>query len=164
MRRTPPQNLQPVGNLDLGAEGFIAPNRSLKVRPSASLERGAISTSGETAFSDTNLTPATSYFYRVIATNTAGDSAPSPVVSVTTFQTSPRHLPGHLHSAAQWRKNHARDPAVRTKVKSLAIRNRDGSIYKNQIHPTPPFQETIHWASPRDHPPAGPDLPSSRRR
>lgn len=37
-----------------------------------------------TTFTDSNLTPSTQYFYRVVATNVVGDSDPSNVVSVTT--------------------------------------------------------------------------------
>jgi titin len=38
-----------------------------------------------TTFSDTGLAPGTTYWYRVIATNAAGDSAPSDPVSTTTL-------------------------------------------------------------------------------
>jgi lysophospholipase L1-like esterase len=40
---------------------------------------------GETAFSDTGLAAGTEYFYRVLAFNSGGDSAPSTVVNATTL-------------------------------------------------------------------------------
>jgi titin len=45
-----------------------------------------VATTGQdvTASSDTGLAPGTTYSYRVFATNAAGDSAPSDVVSATT--------------------------------------------------------------------------------
>ncbi len=50
-----------------------------------------------TTYSDTALTPSTTYHYRVIATNTAGDSAPSPVATATTLaDTEPPSAPTNL--------------------------------------------------------------------
>jgi phosphodiesterase/alkaline phosphatase D-like protein len=43
-----------------------------------------VGTSVTTAFTDSGLTPSTTYFYRVIASNSVGDSAPSNVASATT--------------------------------------------------------------------------------
>jgi hypothetical protein len=43
------------------------------------------STTTSTAFSDTGLGPASTYFYRVFATNAGGDSAPSASVNATTL-------------------------------------------------------------------------------
>ena len=48
-----------------------------------------IATPGGTSFTDSGLTPATTYFYRVLATNTLGDSAPSNVASATTQASLP---------------------------------------------------------------------------
>ncbi|MDP9221023.1 MAG: DUF4082 domain-containing protein, partial [Actinomycetota bacterium] len=42
-----------------------------------------------TVWSDSGLTPATTYFYRVIATNAAGDAAPSNVLALTTLPNPP---------------------------------------------------------------------------
>jgi predicted phage tail protein len=41
-------------------------------------------TAGATTFSSTGLTPAKTYWYRIIATNSAGDSAPSATATATT--------------------------------------------------------------------------------
>jgi len=43
-----------------------------------------VGTSTTTAFTDTGLSPSTTYYYRVLASNTAGDSAPSSVALATT--------------------------------------------------------------------------------
>lgn len=48
----------------------------------------AISAANTTSFTDRNLLPGTTYSYRVIATNTVGDSTPSAAVSVSTPLTS----------------------------------------------------------------------------
>jgi hypothetical protein len=45
-----------------------------------------------TSFTDTGLTQSTSYHYRVIASNVAGDSAPSPAASIATLADSPGEL------------------------------------------------------------------------
>ena len=133
-----------------------------------------ITTSAETSFMNTGLTPAITYYYRVLATNSAGDSVPSSVSSATTLQDAPPPPPppgpgpggtcpsgsikvnpgDNIKSIIQGASSGqticiapgtyqgtfitppngvsiiARDPAVRTKVKSLAIRNSNGSIYK----------------------------------
>lgn len=54
-----------------------------------------ITTTGQdvTGYSDTGLTPGTKYSYRVVATNTAGDSEPSAVVSATTASETPTDAP-----------------------------------------------------------------------
>ena len=59
---------------------------SYKVQRSADGSAGwiQVGTSTGTAFTDTGLTPTTTYFYRVVASNSAGDSAPSNVASATT--------------------------------------------------------------------------------
>jgi hypothetical protein len=44
-----------------------------------------VGTSVATTFTDTGLTSSTTYFYRVLASNSAGDSGPSNVVSATTL-------------------------------------------------------------------------------
>jgi hypothetical protein len=43
-----------------------------------------VGTSSATSFTDTGLNPSTTYFYRVLASNGTGDSAPSNVASATT--------------------------------------------------------------------------------
>jgi len=40
-----------------------------------------------TTYTDTNLTPKTTYYYKIIATNSAGDASPSNIISATTFTT-----------------------------------------------------------------------------
>jgi fibronectin type 3 domain-containing protein/lysophospholipase L1-like esterase len=60
-----------------------------------------VGTTGQnvTTFQDTGLSASTTYFYRVVATNSAGDSAPSSVVSATTMaspDTQPPTAPGRL--------------------------------------------------------------------
>ncbi len=48
-----------------------------------------IATPGGTSYTDSGLAPATTYYYRVLATNTLGDSAPSNVASATTQASLP---------------------------------------------------------------------------
>src|SRR5207244_11734088 len=48
-----------------------------------------VGTSTTTSFTDSGLSPATTYFYRVIASNNAGDSAPSASASATTANLLP---------------------------------------------------------------------------
>jgi fibronectin type 3 domain-containing protein len=48
---------------------------------------------GVTAFSDTGLSASTTYWYRVVATNSGGDSAPSTTVSVTTLAAADTQAP-----------------------------------------------------------------------
>jgi fibronectin type 3 domain-containing protein/lysophospholipase L1-like esterase len=48
-----------------------------------------ITSSGVTTYSNTGLQPATTYSYRVIATNAGGDSPPSPVATATTVSLPP---------------------------------------------------------------------------
>jgi hypothetical protein len=43
-----------------------------------------VGTSNSTTFTDSGLSPATTYFYRVLASNSVGDSGPSSVVSAST--------------------------------------------------------------------------------
>jgi fibronectin type 3 domain-containing protein len=52
-----------------------------------------------TTFTDTNLASATTYFYRVIATNAGGNSSPSSVASATTFPPPPAAPTGVAASA-----------------------------------------------------------------
>src|SRR6266852_4342766 len=52
--------------------------------PDGSTGWSQVGTSTTTAFTDTGLSPSTTYFYRVVASNSAGDSAPSNVSSATT--------------------------------------------------------------------------------
>jgi hypothetical protein len=52
--------------------------------PDGTTSWSQIGSTSATTFSDTALNPATTYFYRVRAGNTAGDSPPSTVVSATT--------------------------------------------------------------------------------
>ena len=56
---------------------------------------------GVTSFTDTGLTEATSYSYRVTATNAAGNSAPSATQSVATQPAAPTGLAATVVSAAQ---------------------------------------------------------------
>jgi fibronectin type 3 domain-containing protein len=55
----------------------------------------AVATTGQNVatYSDTGLSPSTTYFYRVVASNSGGDSAPSAVASATTAATSPSPPP-----------------------------------------------------------------------
>ncbi|TMG61968.1 MAG: fibronectin type III domain-containing protein [Chloroflexi bacterium] len=52
--------------------------------PDGSSGWAQVGTSSATRFTDSGLTPSTTYFYRVIAGNSIGDSAPSTVASATT--------------------------------------------------------------------------------
>src|SRR5206468_13020771 len=52
--------------------------------PDGSSGWAQVGTSSATSFTDSGLTPSTKYFYRVIAGNSIGDSAPSTVASATT--------------------------------------------------------------------------------
>ncbi|TMF32017.1 MAG: fibronectin type III domain-containing protein, partial [Chloroflexi bacterium] len=52
--------------------------------PDGSSGWAQVGTSSATSFTDSGLTPSTTYFYRVIAGNSIGDSAPSTVASATT--------------------------------------------------------------------------------
>jgi large repetitive protein len=67
----------------------VAGETGYKVQRSADGTTGwaEVGTTGadETTFSDTGLAAATSYYYRVLATNSAGDSTPSAVVNATTL-------------------------------------------------------------------------------
>jgi fibronectin type 3 domain-containing protein len=62
----------------------------------------AIGTTGQnvTTYADTGLAAGTTYFYRVVATNTGGDSAPSTVGSATTLPTPPPAPTGLTAAAA----------------------------------------------------------------
>ena len=53
-----------------------------------------------TSFSDTGLAASTTYFYRVVATSGAGDSAPSAVVSATTQAPPPPRAPTGVTATA----------------------------------------------------------------
>src|SRR4029077_16591428 len=57
-----------------------------KIQRSADANTGwtQVGTSSATAFTDSGLSPATTYFYRVLASNGTTDSAPSSVASATT--------------------------------------------------------------------------------
>jgi fibronectin type 3 domain-containing protein len=57
--------------------------------PDGSTGWSGVGTSTGTSFADINLTPATTYYYRVFANNSAGDSASSTVVSATTKPVPP---------------------------------------------------------------------------
>jgi hypothetical protein len=57
--------------------------------------------SGVTTFTDTGLTEATSYTYRVTATDAAGSSAPSPTLSVATQPAAPTGLTATVVSGGQ---------------------------------------------------------------
>jgi len=59
-------------------------NYKIQRSPDGSTGWTQVGTSTTTAFTDTGLSPATTYFYRVLASTTAGDSAPSNVASATT--------------------------------------------------------------------------------
>jgi titin len=52
------------------------------------------------SFSDVGLAASTTYFYRVLATSPNGDSAPSAVVSATTFAPPPPGAPGGVTATA----------------------------------------------------------------
>jgi fibronectin type 3 domain-containing protein/lysophospholipase L1-like esterase len=62
----------------------------------------AIRSADVTSYSDTGLTPATAYSYRVVATNSAGGSPPSPVASATTLDndTIPPTVPKGLKAVS----------------------------------------------------------------
>ncbi|MFY9615690.1 MAG: N,N-dimethylformamidase beta subunit family domain-containing protein [Candidatus Dormiibacterota bacterium] len=64
---------------------------SYKIQRSADGTSGwaQVGTSTATGYSDTGLSPATTYYYRVLASNGAGDSAPSGMASATTAQVPP---------------------------------------------------------------------------
>ena len=53
--------------------------------PDGSSAWSQVGTSSTTSFSDTGLAPSTTYYYRVLAGNSVGDSAPSNVASATTL-------------------------------------------------------------------------------
>ena len=53
--------------------------------PDGSSGWAQVGTAATTSFSDAGLTPSTTYFYRVVATNAVGDSPPSAVASATTL-------------------------------------------------------------------------------
>jgi phosphodiesterase/alkaline phosphatase D-like protein len=52
--------------------------------PDGSTGWAQVGTSNSTSFTDSGVSPATTYFYRVLASNSVGDSAPSNVASATT--------------------------------------------------------------------------------
>src|SRR5207244_679297 len=60
-----------------------------------------VGTTTTTSFSDTGLSAATSYYYQVLASNTAGNSAPSNVASATTMPAAPTNLTAAAASASQ---------------------------------------------------------------
>ncbi|HEV2034154.1 MAG TPA: fibronectin type III domain-containing protein [Candidatus Dormibacteraeota bacterium] len=57
--------------------------------PNGSTGWTQVGTSSTTAFTDTGLPPSTTYFYRVLASNSSGDSGPSNVASATTANLLP---------------------------------------------------------------------------
>ena len=60
----------------------------------------ATTTTGATAFADMGLTAATTYAYRVIASNASGDSAPSATAAATTLPSTPSPPTGVTAAAA----------------------------------------------------------------
>lgn len=68
--------------IDVGDETGYRIERS----PDGTSAWAGIGTAGQnvTVHTDSSLAPGTSYYYRIVATNSAGDSAPSAVVSATT--------------------------------------------------------------------------------
>ena len=69
----------------------VANATSYKIQrsPDGSTGWTQVGTSTTTSFTDSGLSPATTYFYRVIASNNAGDSAPSATASATTANLLP---------------------------------------------------------------------------
>jgi hypothetical protein len=70
-----------------------------------------------TSYTDANLTPATQYFYKVHAYNSAGSSADSAEISVTTPTPPPlsggaRFLAADVDSGGSWKVNYGRDGYV----------------------------------------------------
>ena len=61
-----------------------ASSYKIQQSPDGSTGWTQVGTSTTTAFTDTGLSPSTTYYYRVLASNTAGDSSPSNVASATT--------------------------------------------------------------------------------
>jgi hypothetical protein len=61
-----------------------ATNYKIQRSPDGSTAWTQVGTSTTTAFTDTGLSPSTTYYYRVLASSTAGDSTPSNVASATT--------------------------------------------------------------------------------
>jgi len=60
-----------------------------------------VGTTSTTSFSDTGLSAATTYYYEVLAVNSAGNSGPSNVVSATTMPAAPTNLSATAASASQ---------------------------------------------------------------
>jgi uncharacterized repeat protein (TIGR01451 family) len=61
----------------------------------------SVGTTSATSFNDSTLSNATTYYYRVTASNSAGSSAPSNVVSVTTVTAAPVNLSATVASQSQ---------------------------------------------------------------
>ena len=74
-------------SLDWGA-ATGATSYQVQRSPDGSTGWTTLGTVGTAGYTDTGLTAATTYWYRVIAVNTSGNSAPSGSVSVTTFVVS----------------------------------------------------------------------------
>src|SRR5207253_11401641 len=60
-----------------------------------------VGTTTATIFSDTSLSSGTTYYYEVLASNVAGDSAPSNLASATTVPPAPTNLMATAVSASQ---------------------------------------------------------------
>ncbi len=78
--------------IDVGDETGYRIERS----PDGTSGWAGIGTAGQnvTVHTDSSLAPGTSYYYRIVATNSAGDSAPSEVVSATTENDKTAEPPG----------------------------------------------------------------------
>ena len=99
----PPNNLNPIvissSQINLGWTDNSSNETGFKVERSPdniTFTQIALTTPNVVSYSDTGLTTATLYYYRVKATNTAGDSAPSNVVSATTSGTAVLNPPSNL--------------------------------------------------------------------
>ncbi|HVG19011.1 MAG TPA: choice-of-anchor D domain-containing protein, partial [Blastocatellia bacterium] len=99
-------------------------------------------------FSDTGLTPETTYFYRVLAFNNFGNSEPSNVAADTTPPSPVPTFP--VISVSQSSINFGSVRSTQTATRTITITNAGGSdlVVSNIINPLPPFSIVNRPATP----------------